>query len=427
MYVLWEVSVIISYFLVTFDGKNSSLKSALKMMVNNKFGDIGFIISMAALFHVSGSLSFGEKIFIGNDAQLGKLEIIALIMALSIFIKSSQIGNWLKNAMCAPIPASALIHSSASLTAGLFLLIRLQNLFECSELIQNAIISVGLFSAIAYSTKAIFSDTLEEMFSHSTCSQIGLMMVACGFSSYGAALILFISHAFSKSSLLFSTGSVIHALSGEQDIKSMGGLFELLPKTYISFILAVASMIGIPLLPSYYSRKVLLNEIIGSNLSMYHIALILIIITSILTSIYFFRMAHLMFHGEMKLTETSLAYLDENENFIIYPLYVSVFFAIFSGVFFYYAVYSDVIWTDVFAFSYVEDGYAIFTFSIVNLIGIAAAILICRSIKSMDLSIKLNWGISNDLKNSISRVIESVDTRFYKKCYLFMARQMKSK
>ncbi|MDR0678204.1 MAG: hypothetical protein LBF44_01555 [Holosporaceae bacterium] len=429
MYVFWEILVIISYFLVAFNDKCFSSKTALEMFAHNKFGNIGFIISMAALFHVFGNLDFGEmnKFLIGNDAQLKKLEIIATIMLLSICIKSAQIisSNWIQNIMCAPMSASALVHSSTLLTAGVFLLIRLQSLFECSELIQNFTIIIGLFSAVMYSIKAIFSDSLHKIFAHSTCSQIGLMIMACGFSSYGAALILFVSHAFSKASLLFSTGSVIYALSGERDMRRMGGLFELLPKTYISFILGVVSMIGIPLLPSYYSRKILLNEIMGSNLSICDIALIFIIIVSILTSVYLFRMVYMIFHGKTKLTEISLAYLNEDESFIIHSLYVSVFFAIFSGVFFYYAMYDDAVWKDVFAFSYAKNNYKIFVFSVINFIGIAVAIPLCKLIKSRNLSPKFDWNIDSHLKTPASKLIRSIDSTFYKKCYLFVAHKSK--
>jgi NADH-quinone oxidoreductase subunit L len=344
-------------------------------------------------------------------------------MSLSILVKSGQFGSttWLKNAtFSAPIPASALIHSAALLTAGMFIIIRLQNLFECSELVQNIIISAGLFCAVIYSAKAIFSGAIQEIFAYSSCSQVGLMIAACGFSACGAALILFVSHAFSKSSLLFSTGSVMHALSGERDIRNMGGLFELLPKTYITFVLAAASIIGVPLLPSYYAKKVLLNEIIGSNLSMCNTALVFIIAASILTSVYIFRIIYLIFHGKIKLTETSLSYLNEDENFIINSLYASVFFAIFSGVFFYYALYNDVFWTDVFAFSYAEDGRAVFYFSAVNFVGIIAAALICKSIKSKKFA-EFNFEISNETKKFARKLIRSIDTGFYRKCCVFIA------
>ncbi|MDR2157906.1 MAG: hypothetical protein LBO02_01155 [Holosporaceae bacterium] len=425
MYICGEAMAVASCFLVSFDNKDLSFAAALKMAFANKLGDVGLVISMTALFQVFGSLNLDEinKFFVGNDVYLRKLETIATIMSASIFIKSAQIGStdWVKNSMRAPMPALALIHSSTLLTAGVFWMIRLPNLFECSESIQNIIIAVGLFCSVIYSIKAIFAADVEGIFAYSTSSQVGLMLSACGFSAYGAALILFVSHAFSKSLLLFSMGSVVYALSGERDIKNMGGLFELLPKTYVAFVLALASMINIPLLPSYYARKILLNEIIGGDL-VNPIALIMIIMASILTVAYLFRVTYLIFHGEIRAAETSLAYLNENDNFIINSLYISIFFAIFSGVFFYYAVYNDVVWADLFAFSYAENGYAIFAFSIINFIGVVAAFLICKSIKSRNLSLKLTWKISDSFKKTAFRLVENIDEKLYRKCYLLIAR-----
>lgn len=429
MFVFWEALTIISYFLTAFGNRDSSMKAAFKLIATHKIGDIGFIIATVMIFSVFGSFNFSEinKIFAGNDVQLKKLEIISLIMLTSVFIKSAQIGSisWLKSTMRAPMPAAALIHSSALLTAGIIVIIRLQNLFECSESIQNIIVWIGILCTTVYSIKAIFAADIEEMFSCSTCSQVALMITACGFSAYGAAEILFVSHAFSKAALIFAMGSVVHALSGEQDIKSMGGLFELLPKTYIAFIFTVISLINIPLLPAYYAKKVLLNEIIGSNLPVYYTAVILIVITSVLASIYYFRMVYVIFHGEIKLTETGLAYLSENEKFIIFPLYVSVFFAIFSGVFFYYAAYNDVIWNDVFAFLYSEDGSAVFAFSVINFIGMAVASFVCKSVKPINFSLKskFNFGISDNLKKKCIFLIKNTDTRLYQKCYLFIAKK----
>jgi NADH:ubiquinone oxidoreductase subunit 5 (subunit L)/multisubunit Na+/H+ antiporter MnhA subunit len=282
---------------------------------------------------------------------------------------------------------------------------------------------------IVYSIKAIFAVGIEEMFTYSTCSHIGLMTAACGFSAYGAAEVLFVSHAFSKAALIFAMGAVVHALSGEQNMKSMGGLFELLPKTYIAFVLIIISLINIPLLPAYYAKKVLLNEIIGSNLSVYYVAIILVVIASFFTNIYFFRMIYVIFHGEIKLTETELAYLSEDEKFITYSLYTSVLPAIFSGVFFYYAAYNDVVWNDIFAFSYTEDGSALFAFSAVNFIGMAAAGLICKSIKPMDFSLKFNRdngsieNVANAVKKMCVSMIKNIDTKFYQKCYLFVAKK----
>ncbi|MDR1334643.1 MAG: hypothetical protein LBJ71_05485 [Holosporaceae bacterium] len=427
MFIFWEALTIISYFLVAFNRKEFSLEAAFKLLATHKFGDIGFIISAIIIFYTFESFSFAEinKFFVGNDAHLEKMEIASILMLISICVKSAQIGStsWLKNAMAAPMPAAALMHSLTLPTAGIFIIIRLQNLFECSELIQNITIWIGMFGAVVYAIKAIFAINIEAMFTYSTCSQIGFTLAACGFSAYGAAEVLFVAHAFSKAALIFAMGSVVHALSGEQDIKSMGGLFELLPRTYITFVLTVASLISIPLLPSYYAKKVLLNEIISSNSPIYHIVVVLIILASILTSIYFFRMIYVIFHGEMKLTETSLAYLNEDERFIIYPLYVSVFFAIFSGVFFYYAAYNDVFWNDVFAFLYAEGESATLAFSVINFIGMIAAGLIYKSIKPVDLSLKFSFKIKDSWKEAYALWIKNIDTRLYQKCYLFIAKK----
>jgi NADH-quinone oxidoreductase subunit L len=429
MFVFWEALTIVSY-LLTVGNRDFSLKSAFKLVVTHKFGDVGFIIATVMIFDTFGSFDFSEinKFFIGNDILLKKMEIISLIMLASILVKSAQIGStsWLRNTMFAPLPAAALIHSATLPTAGIIVIIRLQNLFECSELIQNTVIRIGMFCMIVYSIKAIFAGSIEKMFAYSTCSQIGLMTAACGFSAYGAAEISFVSHAFSKAALIFAMGSVVHALSGEQNIKSMGGLFELLPKTYIAFVLIVASSISIPLLPAYYAKKVLLNEIIGSNLSVYYVAIILIVIASFFANICFFRMIYVIFHGEIKLTETELAYLNEDEKFITYSLYASVFLAIFSGVFFYYAAYNDVVWNDFFAFLYTEDEPAVFAFSVINFVGTVAAGLICKSVKPQDFSLRfdrVNSDIVNALKKLCVSAIKNTDTKFYQKCYLFIAKK----
>jgi hypothetical protein len=132
-----------------------------------------------------------------------------------------------------------------------------------------------------------------------------------------------------------------------------------------------------------------------------------------------------MFHGKTKLAEISLAYLNENENFILNSLYVSVFFAIFSGVFFYYALYNDAVWKDIFAFSYTQNNSPLFVFSLTNFIGIAAAIPLCRLIKSKNLSLKFNWNIGCDLKALASKLVRNVDSTFYRRCYLFVANRSK--
>ncbi|MDR1551243.1 MAG: hypothetical protein LBS14_01000 [Holosporaceae bacterium] len=423
LYAFWVILTVISCFLADFDKKKTSLKTISKMANLHLFGDIGFILSMAALFHMWGNLNFDENLFVGNDMQLKKFEFISLLMLLSVFVKFAQIGpsRWLEEAIWSmPIPATVLIHSVALLPAGTILIIRLQNLFECSEFIQHAIVWIGLLSTLFYSLRAVFAGSLQKILAYSTIAQAGSMTVACGFSAYGAAIALFVSHAFSKAALIFAIGSVIHALSGERDIKCMGGLFEWLPKTYIVSILTIASMVGVPLTPFYYSRKILLNEVLGVHSSSVLISctIITIVFSSILASAYFFRIFYLIFHGEIKLTETGLAYLSEQNPPIIYSMYAAVFFAIFSGVFFYYALYNDVIWADVFVFSYGEGPSAVFMFTIANIAGLCGAGLICKSIKPITIPFKFRLNFKINIKRL--RSINEIDRRFFKKFYLFI-------
>ncbi|MDR0555822.1 MAG: hypothetical protein LBG20_02330 [Holosporaceae bacterium] len=426
MHIFWTVLTLLSYFLLTFNPRGSPVKSSTGIVSAHAFGDLGFTIAIIALFQIFGNFNFGEKFFIGNDLQLRRLEFVALAILTSIFFKSAQLGStrWLCQTPEASMPAQSLIHSATLLTAGIFPLIRLQNVFECSELVQNTMILGGLGSMTLYSIKAVFAEELSEILAYSSIAQVGALVVAGGFSAYGAMIIMYVSHAFSKSALIFSMGSVVYSLSGEQKLSNMGGLFELLPKTYISSILTVISMVGVPLMSFYYSRKVLLNEIASANrgLALNCIAVGLVVVAAILTSAYLFRMIYLIFHGKRKLTETSLAYLNENDNFIIFPQYIAVFFAIFSGVFFYYALYVDLIWTDVFAFSYgAVGGYAIFTFVTVNLIGIAVAALICKAITPRNISIQLNYKGIDKFKKHFIHIVQNLDRKYFRKVYLLIA------
>ncbi|MDR2107064.1 MAG: hypothetical protein LBO73_00865 [Holosporaceae bacterium] len=430
MYIFWEALSVISGLLISSDEKNSSAESAVKTIAFHKFGDVGLLIATASLVRIFGSFDLNEinKFFVGNDSHLRKLEVTAIIAALSIFVKSLRIESTagLKNTSDEPIPGVALMHSSTLMTAGVFLMIRLQSLFECSEFVQNTTAAIGLLCAVIYGVKAVFAGDVSEILLCSTRSQVGFMLAACGLSAYGAAVTLFVTHAFSKLSLILAVGSAVYSLSGERDLRNMGGLFELLPKTYISFVLAAVSLVGIPLLPSYYAGKILLNEIIVGNSLMCRAAPLLIIAVSILTSICLFRLIRLIFHGEVKTTETGLAYLNENNNFVIYSLYVSVFFAIFSGVFFYYALYGDVIWTDIFAFSHGENGYATFIFSVVNFIGVIAALSICNFVKLRDAAPESKSEIPAGLKRIAADIIRNFDVVFYRKCWLAAARKIRS-
>lgn len=394
MYIFWEFLSLSAYFLIIFQKQKEAIDGAIKTISLHKLSDLMFLVALVALLQISGTLDFDEitGMHSWNDYKLHQMEIIALIMLVSIFVKTAQFMfyGWLENAAYAPTPASALIHSITIVPAGIFIIIRLQSLFECSELVQNIMIFVGLATAILSCIVAVFSTNIKKTFAHSTCSQIGLMLAACGFSAYGAAVILCIMHAFSKSLLFFSTGSVMHSLSGEQNIEKMGGLFELLPKTYISFVAAAVCMVGIPLLPYYYAKKVFINEVLCSNLMFSNLIIVVLIIVSILTSTYLFRTIYLVFHEKIKLDETCLAYINEDNRFIINSLYASIFFTVFSGGLFYYGYYTNIIWKDMFSFLNIAHESSIFLYSMISIVGAIIAFTTCKHIKPIQLSYNIN-------------------------------------
>ena len=425
MYICLTILSVILYFLIVLDSKQKSVNCGFKITFLHKFGDVCFIISMIAVFIIFGSLNFDEinKFSVQNDVQMDLIEITAILMLISIFIRSSQIGfaSSVEYLSRLQIPASAIISSSVFFAFGMFVMIRLQSFFEFSDFVQNATIVFGAISAVYCAIKSAFSRNINKILLHATSSQVGLMIIACGFASYGSAIMLFVTHAFSKVLLFFSAGSVIRSLSGEKYIDKIGGLLELLPKTYVGFIMAALSTLCLPLLPYYYVQKILLNDILNSELSTYYIGLISIIITFILTNVYIFRTIYFIFYGKNKAEETVLAYLNENENFIINTIYLSVFFAIFSGVVFYYTSYSNVIWKDVFAFSLLNTNVTLL-YSIINLCGISFAAIICKSIKSKELIPRFNFHDynSNILRNFLDKIenikfkkIINVDYNYY--------------
>lgn len=388
MYLFSTLMIISSYFLISFEGKENQTKAAFKMLSANLIADGILLFGVIILFYVFGTLNF-EKIntlYVVNKISVGVLEGISIIFFIPLLIKLSQCFKiWLSNvATQTSIPTSAILHSCTLATSSIFIIIRLQSIFECSERIQNLFIVTGLFSSLIFGILSIFSSDIRKILSYSVSSSIGLMITACGFSAYGSTIIIYVTQAFSKALLFFAAGSVIHALSGEQNINKMGGLFTMLPKTYLVFILATSTLISIPLLPAYYTGKVLFNEIVNSELSLTYIATVFIMLNFILTATSLFRLIYKIFHTETKLDETCLAYVSENDNFIIMSMYAAVFLALFSGIAFYYAVYSDEVWKDIFPFSDKYESLVTLTFTLISGVGTIFAAFLSKFIKSYD-------------------------------------------
>jgi NADH:ubiquinone oxidoreductase subunit 5 (subunit L)/multisubunit Na+/H+ antiporter MnhA subunit len=341
---------VVTYFISTLDNDADTSSKARQAVTLQYICDMGFVIVIAAVLCIFNTLTFEDinKHMAKSDAELMQLEIVAFVLLASILAKIVQVGSifWKESQENLPIPAMAMINAVGLIPAGIFLLIRLPVLFECSESVQNTVIVAGTLVAIYYGAKSIFSSKVDDLCQNSVCSQVGLMLIMCGFSSYGSAIMLFVINAFSKTLMILAFGSLVFALSGEKDINNMGGLIDLLPKTFSSFMIVIASVI-----PHYYFYSVFLSEISNSELPTYHLASTSIIVTSFMTSVYLFRNIRLIFMDKSTINETILAYVSENNSLIIRPLYCLMFLSLFAGIIFYITCFQEVFWKDVFAFS----------------------------------------------------------------------------
>lgn len=394
-YIFTEVITVFSCFLMHFNFNEKSSYKYTKFLIINRIGNAVMLLALILIQYAFKTLSFDEinGIIISNDTMLRQNEWTTLLLAFYILIKTSQIpfSRWMKYTMTAPVPGTIIIH--VAIAMNIFTIIRMQNLFEYNESVQILFIIVGLTTAVWCAMKAMHAHSLNSMLAYSTNSQIGLMVAACGFSAYSTAMILFVTYVFSKLLLFSAIGSINYALSGETKIENMGGLFELLPKTYISFILATISMINIPLLSSYYAKKQFISEIANENILLYYSTILMMLVASIFICICLFRMIYLIFHGKTRVNEVDLGYLNENNHYINVSLYLSGFFAIFSGVFFYYFALTDIMWKDVFVSSYENFSSATWAFSIANLIGISGALYLYKAIKTQSFDVNFKFDI----------------------------------
>lgn len=386
MYICTELMTSVVYFMTVFEKENHN--TGEKIATPHLIGSVISMLSIICIINMFGSLSFSDinKVSLENDSQMRSMEFAALLMIASISIKSVFVFSkkWVSYfAKNATIPIIAVVQASPYSVAGIFIIIRLQNIFECSEMIQDVIAFVGVISSILFAIKSVTTNNIKQIFVYSSSAQFGIMLIACGFSSYGAAVILFVTSVFSNVLLFFCSGSVIYALSGEKNINEMGQLQELLPRTYLAFIAATASETCFPLLSSYYSAKIFISDITSNSpgLQKYYIAATTAIIVSILISICLVRVIFKIFYGKSKLSETTLGYLDQGGSYMINTLYVSIFFSIFSGVIFYYFAYSSIVWKDIFAFSHQQyTGSALF-FSFASIVGLFLAIALAPQLK----------------------------------------------
>ncbi len=344
MFVGWEGVGLSSYLLINFwFTRIQANKAAIKAMLVNRIGDFSLLLAIFAIYFVFNSLDYDTvfslaplmldyKILIGG-MKIPALDMICIFLFLGAMGKSAQLGlhTWLPDAMEGPTPVSALIHAATMVTAGVFLLARCSHLFEYSPLALNLIIFIGSATAFFASTTGLFQNDMKRVIAYSTCSQLGYMVFACGLSSYEVGVFHLSNHAFFKALLFLGAGSVIHAISDEQDMRKMGGLRKLLPFTYAIMLVGSLALMGFPFLTGFYSKDTILEVAYAKYTIWGHFSYYLGTFAAFFTAFYSIRLLFLVFLSEPNGSKSVILNAHEGSWRMTFPLFLLSIFSITIG------------------------------------------------------------------------------------------------
>jgi NADH-quinone oxidoreductase subunit L len=336
LFIGWEGVGLCSYLLIGYWFKNTEYNyAARKAFVMNRIGDLAFLIAIFMIIAKVGSVNFGD---VFSAEGLHKLAPSATIITLLLFVgatgKSAQIPlyTWLPDAMAGPTPVSALIHAATMVTAGIYMIARSNLLYSLSEVTQNIVAYIGLATALLAATIALKQNDIKKVLAYSTVSQLGYMFLALGVGAYTAAVFHVMTHAFFKALLFLGSGSVIHAMGGEQDIRNMGGLSKKLKITFFTFLIGCLAITGIPPFSGFFSKDAILlaafeHDERGKILILYSISLF----TALLTTYYMFRLLFITFTGKFRGTQEQEHHLHESPALMTVPLIVLAVLAAIGG------------------------------------------------------------------------------------------------
>ncbi len=319
LFVGWEGVGLASYLLIGFYFKRDSAANAgKKAFIVNRIGDFGFLLAMFLLIGHFGSLDFAAVFAKVNalppTVTGGFLTAICLLLVLGATGKSAQIPLyvWLPDAMEGPTPVSALIHAATMVTAGVYLVARCHVLFDRSPYALCVVAIIGALTALFAATIGCVQHDIKRVLAYSTISQLGYMFLGCGVAAYSAGVFHLMTHAFFKALLFLAAGSVIHALSGEQDMRVMGGLRKRIPVTYWTMTAGVVAIAGIPPLAGFFSKDEILYRAFTSPNPLGKVLWLVGLVTAGLTSFYMFRLWFKTFWGSERFDEHALAHGHEN-------------------------------------------------------------------------------------------------------------------
>jgi NADH-quinone oxidoreductase subunit L len=338
LFVGWEGVGLCSYLLIGFYfHRKSATDAANKAFIVNRIGDAGFLLGMFTIAWCFGSFRFSD---INHLARSGHFSIGDPVITLAGFLlfvgatgKSAQIPLyiWLPDAMEGPTPVSALIHAATMVTAGVYMVARSNAIFVLAPTAMKAVAIIGALTAIFAASIGLVQNDIKRALAYSTVSQLGYMFLALGIGAFAAGVFHVFTHAFFKALLFLGAGSVIHAMSGEQDMRNMGDLRRRIPVTYWTMIIATLAIAGIPPFAGFFSKDEILWQTWTSEGGAYRLLWIIGYVTALMTAFYMFRLMFLTFHGRPRMSHEVEHHIHESPRSMTVPLVILAICAIFAG------------------------------------------------------------------------------------------------
>lgn len=345
MFVGWELVGLCSYLLIGFwYEKKSATDAGKKAFIANRVGDFGFGLGIMTIFTVFGTFSFhgpngvfeNAHLYIGQSFyffgyQFPLIPLICCLLLVGAMGKSAQLPLfvWLPDAMEGPTSCSALIHAATMVTAGVYMIARSSSLYVLSPGAMQFVAVVGASTALFAATIALVQNDIKKVLAYSTISQLGYMVLACGVGAFSAGIFHLMTHAFFKALLFMGAGSVIHAMSGEQDMRKMGDLLPHMKWTGYTFLAATLAIAGFPLFSGFFSKDQILGEAFkGGHYILWAVGLF----TALLTAFYMFRLYFMTFMGKSRVEKHAMEHLHESPKTMTMPLVVLAVLSVFAGI-----------------------------------------------------------------------------------------------
>ena len=342
----WEAVGLVSYLLIGFwYDRESAIAANLKAFLVNRVGDLGFILGIAAILYLFGSLDYAAVFASARDysgnSVIGPLgfewqwmTVVCLLLFVGAMGKSAQVPLhvWLPDSMEGPTPISALIHAATMVTAGIFMVARMSPLFELSTTALSVVLIVGAVTALLMALVGLVQNDIKRVVAYSTLSQLGYMTVALGVSAYSVSIFHLATHAFFKALLFLAAGSVIIALHHEQDMRRMGGLRHFMPVTYITAVIGSLALAGIPPFAGFFSKDAIIEAVGHASIAGSGFAYFAVLSGVFVTAFYSFRLVFMVFHGESRVSEDVRSHLHESPWSVTVPLILLAIPSIVAGM-----------------------------------------------------------------------------------------------